>query len=401
MIVLMALLVLAAGCGTAAEDPKQSNDGQNANMVSGREIIAELEQTNTDSSSRKERIERIKASKEFTEGYMGEPTEELAQDMGVQQLEGPAALQAIEQVYGGNEQMNEAGVIFFENQQSGAAQSGFWFGIKEPDERLDKVLAILQKQVDAGEILAEPIYFYKSPHTQNDLRQLADRASKILRPIQEAHHHPEATTLRVSAHTITGALEIGHNFLTEEQKKEVEQVFSDHEVVFTQEGRMVPGPGEANVAYPDPKTTSEWSEEGEYIMSLSDDSFLAIEKSSEDFSAGGGLSEYYSAIDFQFVGASKKLEIGQRVVVEAAGAIAESYPGQGRAVFVEVLPAYQPEQADLSETQVIQQALSLAENQKEGWLIISGLEFHAKENKWIVEFLVSDQEKFEIEIEDK
>ena len=88
--------------------------------------------------------------------------------MAVQGIEGPAAIQAVEKVYGEGGIHNE-GVIFIENQTRGAEQSGVWIGIKEPDERVQQLLDLLQPKVDAGEILAEPIYIFRSPHTEKEL----------------------------------------------------------------------------------------------------------------------------------------------------------------------------------------------------------------------------------------
>ena len=409
LALFIGIMLMMSACGTATGQPGENQGEQDgakeaendAKIVSGREIIASLEQSTEDTSKRDEQAEKVKESDTYKDGYMGEPTEELAEDLAVQQIEGQVAAQAIEQVYGGYEGVNEAGVVFYENQQSGAEQSGFWFGVKEPDERIDELLAILQKKVDAGEILAEPFYIYQSPHTQKDLELLAYQASKKMRPMQEAHHNPEAAGYSVSADTITGALEIGHNFFTEEQQKEIIEAFPDHEVIIEQEGRMVPGPGEPDVLYPNPETAAEPSREGEYVMAVNEDSFMAVETEAQNFSATGGVSDFYSAIDFQFPEASDKLEVGQRVLIEPAGPIMESYPGQGTAVFVEVLPAYQPETADLSEIQVIQQAVAKADEREKGWKIISGLAFDEKADKWIVEMLIPDKEKFEIEIDDK
>lgn len=411
---MMKKLFLAAGigllltaCGTSEADTDSSGnekdsivEEEKAKIVSGREIIASLKQTTDDTSIRDEEVEMIREMPEFKEGYMGEPTEELAEDLAVQQIEGRAATEALEQVYGGYEELNKAGVIFYENQTSGAEQSGFWFGVKEPDERLDEVLAVLQMQVDKGEILAEPIYIYQSPHSEADNRALIDQAAKPLKKMAEAHHKPDTVSYSISADTVTGTLEIGHNFLTEEQQKELIQVFPEHKVVIEQEGRMVPLPGEADVAYPDPETVNEPSDEGYYLTSIEEDRMLAVSAQYQDFSSSGGVSKHFSAIHFKFQNAAEKLKVGQRVLIDISGPVAESYPAQGTASFVEVLPAYQPEEADLSETQAVQQALEMVKEKSSGVTAISFLEFNATADQWTVGIYQEDEE-FEVTIEDQ
>lgn len=407
-ILLIGLLLVLGACGAATGGTNVEGEKEDAAaepkdekvIVNGREIIASLEQTATDAKIRDEKLANIKKSDDFTGGYMGEPTDELAEDMAVQQIEGFAADQALTQVYGDYTELNKIGVIFYENQQSGGEQSGFWIGLKEPDERLDEFLAILQEQVDAGEILAEPIYIYKSDYSQEDLEKLAYDASKIMRPMQEAHSNPDVATYSVSGDTLTGALEIGHNFLTEEQQRQIVEAFPDHEVIIEQEGRMVPLPGEPDVVYPNPETVDEWSGEGEYIVDITDDSFMAIAVTPNDYSATGGEDKHFSAIGFSFKDAADKFEVGQRVKVEAAGGIMQSDPAQGTAVFVEVLPAYKPTGANLSEKEVVQQALESAGDLSQGVPAIDVLEYDSAADLWRVTIIQWNQ-TFEVEIADK
>lgn len=407
-LLLIGLLLMLGACGAATDGVNSDEKKENAVeepkdekvIVSGREIIASLEQTTTDTPIRDEKLANIKKSEDFTGGYMGEPTDELAEDMAVQQIEGFAADQALEQVYGDYKELNKIGVMFYENQHSGAKQSGFWIGLKEPDERLDEFLAILQRQVDDGEILAEPIYIYKSDYSQEDLENLMYDASKIMRPMQEAHSNPLVANYSVSGNTLTGALEIGHNFLTEEQQQKIVDAFPEHVVKIEQEGRMVPLPGEPDVVYPDPETVDEWSEEGEYIVEVTEDSFMAVGVTPNDFSANGVEDKHFSAIDFSFKDAADKLEVGQRVRAEAAGGIATSDPAQGTAVFVEVLPAYQPKGANLSEKEVVQQALKSAKDRSNGVPAIDLLEYDAAADKWMVT-IIQWEETIEVEIADK
>lgn len=400
-LILPAMLILLAACGTeeepGAKEPMSDQDesvtsgSEDVKMVSGREILVTLEQT-AEPVKRNEEAAAVKESQNFKEGYSGEPTEELAEDMAIQQIEARAVEKAVETVYGGHAELEKVGVTFLGNQTSGATQPGIWVGIKNPDERVEELVAILQQQVDAGEILAEPIYIYKSAHTRAELNDLMYQAGKKVKPMAEAHPNPDAVSYSISADTITGALEIGHNFLTADQIEELKNAFPEQEVIIDQEGMMVPLPGEPTVTYPDPAVAAEPSEEGNYIISLEEDRFLAVEVQPKNFSENGGQEEFYSAIYYDFTDAGELLEVGQRVKIATAGPILESYPGQGRAVLVEVLPTYQPESADLTEAEVVKRALEGIDQKEFGVPAIRSVSYSAEEDMWTLAFKSWEQE---------
>lgn len=87
--------------------------------------------------------------------------------------------------------------------------------------------------------------------------------------------------------------------------------------------------------------------------------------------------------------------------VEASGPIIESYPGQGTALYVDVLPEYKPEHADLSESKGVQLGIEKAENdQTHHILTIRDLSYNEKEDEWTILF-VRDKEVIEIVIPDE
>jgi hypothetical protein len=406
ILIVPGMLLLLAACGTeeppAANEPVEepaASGGKDGKTGKGREILVVLEQT-ADPVKRNEAAAAVKESRDFKEGVMGEPTEELAEDMAVQGIEARAVYNAVEAVYGGDAEFEKIGEIFFGNQSSGDSRSGIWVGIKDPDEHVAEFAGILQKQVDAGEILAEPIHIYRIAHTRTDLNDLMYQAAKKVKPMAEAHLNPDSVSYSISADTITGAIEIGHNFLTESQIKELKKAFPDRDVLIEQEGQMVPLEGEPTVKYPDPLVTSVPSEEGYYIVNLEEEGFLAVEAEPKDFGGSGGQEEFYSAIHFAFKDAKKLLDIGQRVEVEAAGSIQESYPGQGRAIFVEVLPAFQPKGADLTEAEVVKQALEGLDSKQFNFPAIRSVTYNGEQDRWTVEIVAEDQDT-EKTVEDK
>lgn len=383
--ILLGCALFIAACGTAGENG-QGNivkiDEETPKTVSGREIIAALEQTIKETPRRDERVLEITESEDFNSGIMGEPSKKLEEDMAVQSIEFFAVMEAIEKVYGGHEQFDEVGVLFLENQMQEAEQSGVWLGVKEADEQIDALIHELQPKVDAGEILAEPIYIYRSPHTQKELNELQDEVAKVLQPMA-----PKINSGQLTVNTITGDIEIEHDFLTEVQQEELRAKFAKHTIHFEQVGRMVAKPGESIIIYPDDQYTTEAPTEGGYIVQANQKSFLITGKN-------------YGAIYFEYPGEIEQVQVGQRVEVEAAGGIAQSYPGQGTAKYIEVLPEYKPENAFLSESEVVQQAAAIAFERSNWAPHLETVTYDEKTKKWHVN-IMQDEEKYEIEIEDK
>ncbi|WP_243298017.1 hypothetical protein [Bacillus litorisediminis] len=80
----------------------------------------------------------------------------------------------------------------------------------------------------------------------------------------------------------------------------------------------------------------------------------------------------------------------------------ESYPGQGTALYVEVLPEYKPDGADLSESEVVQVVIQKAkENGIEGTIAIRELTYDSKTDAWKVSIKQNDEENYDFEIDDK
>ena len=392
--------IVLTGCG-APETTKVPGDELEAiKTIEGREIIAELEQTTQNTSKRNQKINEVIDQDDFKKGMFGEPTSDLEEMLAIQGIEGIAAIQALEKVYGGYDGVAEVGVQFYEWKSDGAEQSGVWIGIKNPDEKLDELIRTLQKQVDNGEILAKPIYFYKSPHTENEINTLTSTVFSSLERVGRLHEKPDAISATASVNTISGIIEIGHNFITEEQKKILQNEYADYEIEFKQEGRLVPIGNETDIVYPASKTTTTKSAVGSYIVSVDNDGMLIVDAGSMNFGTRGGDDEFYGAVRVTYLDAAKKLEVGQRVLVEYSGGIMLSYPGQGRAIFVEVLPDYQPVNALLSESQVVRQALSKSTSESHEVPVIRDFQFIEDSSIWNVQIKIGE-ESYEIEVEDK
>jgi len=362
-LVLAALFL--AGCGTAENGPGLAPKGKTAGNE--REIVAELGQTVKESKLREAAFKELEEN-----GLLDDP--EMKEDLAVQAIEGPAVMEALDSVYG-EEGYRKEGVLFYENQSDNAAQPGIWIGIQDPDERLDKVVDLLQQQVDAGKILASPIHFYRSAYTEDDLRQLQDDVLEAIQPMNTGRG-----SLGISVDVKTGDIEISHDFLKEGQQEELRRQFADHVLHFEQTGRMVAEPGEPTTTYPEQQFTTAPSTEGSYVMEIKEGQMLVVDVKPRDF----GLGDFYDAVIYNYPTAANDLQVGQRVKVEASGPIAESYPGQGGAKFVEVLPEYKPEMAKLSESAVVRQIIEQESGKSEVFVIITFLRFDEEKAEWKV-----------------
>ena len=374
-LVLAALFL--AGCGTVENisglEPKEKSAGNE------REIVAQLEQTVKESKLREAAFKGLEEN-----GLLDDP--EMKEDLAVQAIEGPAVMEVLDSVYGEGGYRKE-GVLFYENQSDNAEQPGIWIGIKEPDERLDKVVDLLQEQVDAGKILANPIHFYHSDYTEDGLRQLQDDVLEAIQSMNSGRG-----SLGMSADVKTGDIEISHDFLKEEQQEELRHQFADHILHFEQTGRMVAEPGEPTTTYPEQPFTTTPSTEGSYVMEIGEGQMLVVDAKQRDFGSG----DFYDAVYYGYPDAANDLKVGQRVKVEASGPIAESYPGQGSAKYVEVLPEYKPDQAKLSESEVIGKVIQQAKKKLEGMVIIRSITFNEKTANWKVEAMQSGEDQVSV-----
>lgn len=384
-IVLGLLLgTLLVGCGNDASSVPEEPKEQEQTSEQEKNVFVKLEQTTDDTAIRDEAYEKALHDETLTGGYLGKVTPKLKEDYGVQSIEFYAVTNAIQSIYGN---FYEYGILYLKNQEFGAKESGVWIGIKNPDDKAEELARRLQKQVDEGQILAKYIHLFESEYSEWDNRDLMYEVSKAIKPMKDAMSEPERVALSMSVDTITRTVEIGHDFLTEEQIKTLKAKFADYKMDFTQEGRMLPLPGEPDVEYPKEPVSHKQTNEGSWVMEVSADSMLIVGSKAYDFS-GTGEQEHYDATHYSFPKANEKLQVGQRVIVEASGPIAESYPGQGRAKFVTVLPTYQPKGADLTEEEVVRKAI---EQRGENSYVegIREISYNKEMDEWTLTFVSS------------
>ncbi|MGX2959752.1 DUF3221 domain-containing protein [Peribacillus sp. JNUCC 23] len=149
-------------------------------------------------------------------------------------------------------------------------------------------------------------------------------------------------------------------------------------------------------------TSDKASKKGLYVLSIEEQGMMVVNSIPSDFSSNGGEKEYFDAISYHYPKASEELEVGQRVLVEADGPILESYPGQGKAKKVTILPEYKPDKADLSESQVVRKALKELESEStSNWIAaIRNITYDKEKDTWKVD-IKQEESMYEFDIDDK
>ena len=92
-----------------------------------------------------------------------------------------------------------------------------------------------------------------------------------------------------------------------------------------------------------------------YVISTGGQRILVVSTQAKDFSSTGGVSEFYDAISFS--NAPEGIKVGDKVNVWY-DFVAQSYPGQSSALYVQVINAEKPEGAVLAESEALAKAFA-------------------------------------------
>ncbi|MBM6616416.1 YobA family protein [Bacillus suaedaesalsae] len=133
-----------------------------------------------------------------------------------------------------------------------------------------------------------------------------------------------------------------------------------------------------------------------YVVKKEGHRILVVDPVPKDYSSTGGTSEFHNAIWFS--NAPFDLQVGQRVKVWF-DFVAESYPGQSEVKNIEVISKYQPEKAELEESEAIQKALTSKDINKYEVQIIISTEYEEKSDIWNIE-MKQGEETVDIIVED-
>ncbi|KRG14916.1 hypothetical protein ACA30_09635 [Virgibacillus soli] len=143
--------------------------------------------------------------------------------------------------------------------------------------------------------------------------------------------------------------------------------------------------------------------EVEYTNTASKEGLYVIEKhggNSVTVAAAqpsGEQENFYGLYTYSSV--PSEVEVGQRVKVEPDGALMETFPYQGKAKKVTILPVYKPNTANLDEIQVVQKALQTIKGSSE-WPAITSVEFMEAQKLWQVGIKLGEDNR-DVEIIDQ
>ncbi|WP_235045600.1 YobA family protein, partial [Geobacillus kaustophilus] len=146
--------------------------------------------------------------------------------------------------------------------------------------------------------------------------------------------------------------------------------------------------------------TDRYAIEG-YVVRKEGGSILVVSSDPQDFRSTGGLKEFYNAILVS--SAPARVNIGQKVQVWIDGGIAESYPGQGKAGKVLVVPSSPRDGASLSEEEAIRQALKQEESRLEHMIpVIRAVHYDKQADTWMIQIKdAHERTEFDVRIKDE
>jgi hypothetical protein len=134
------------------------------------------------------------------------------------------------------------------------------------------------------------------------------------------------------------------------------------------------GPSIKKLASPELKS------DGYYVMNKKDNSILLVSTTRQDFSATGGVNEFYDAIWLSNVPGN--IDIGQKVQFEVDGVVLQSYPGQAQAKNVSVLTVPKPEKAKLTTEEALKRALLSDQVEENGVMVLKSIRFNVQSAEW-------------------
>ncbi|KIL46669.1 hypothetical protein KP77_27960 [Jeotgalibacillus alimentarius] len=315
--------------------------------VDGKAVIGELEDPGTDSEPSTDTVETTIVVEDYFESY---------------------------------EAMERAGLLFIKHEEP---RKGVWIGLHHPEDHLDALTAYLQEKADEGKIPYNRVHIYYAPFTQKDL---ADRTRLVADEVSRIASKYEGTGFEVSTDFHTGEPIVTHNFLNEDDKAELQVAFPQYKINFENGGTQVPEKESDRVLEPDSPVTDNPELSGQYIFEVEEDAFSTAE-------AGAIAGEQFDATDWSFKGAAEQLKVGQRVEVDGTGFSLTSYPEQSGAVIVKILPSYQPQDADKTEEQIVQELVQMNSFRKPNIKTISELTYVQAADKWTASVINSENDQ--------
>jgi hypothetical protein len=158
------------------------------------------------------------------------------------------------------------------------------------------------------------------------------------------------------------------------------------------------GCNQSNIGVDGKKSPSEEPGIIGYVMNEENTGILVVSQVVQDFSATGGVEEFYNAIWFS--NAPQDVEIGDKVKVWY-DEVLESYPGQSEAKHVEVISSQKPNGANLTESEALYKTLTSKEVNRTEVAVVKFIEYNKQTDKWNIVLKETWGDKIvNIEVED-
>lgn len=138
-----------------------------------------------------------------------------------------------------------------------------------------------------------------------------------------------------------------------------------------------------------------------YVTKQEEGRILVVASEPQDFSATGGIDEFYNAIWFKNV--ETDVQIGDQVKVWFEF-VMESYPGQSEATHIEVISADTPDNAMLTEAEALRKALLSQKISEDELVAVKAVKYDSEGKNWHISLknIMSQEEQVQdIYIEDK
>jgi hypothetical protein len=133
-----------------------------------------------------------------------------------------------------------------------------------------------------------------------------------------------------------------------------------------------------------------------YVLAKDNGRILVVDPIPQDFSANGGVSEFYNAIWLS--GDTEQIDIGETVRAWF-DAVAESYPGQAKATRISLIKSKKVGGADLNEAEVVRRALTSDELNVQAVVAIKSVAYDKATDSWKV-IAKQGEDEFNIEVID-
>lgn len=121
-----------------------------------------------------------------------------------------------------------------------------------------------------------------------------------------------------------------------------------------------------------------------YVTKVENQRILVVSPKQQDFSATGGVKEFYSAVWVSNV--PKDIKVGQQVQVWFQGLVLSSYPGQAMADKISFKPNDYPHNASLSEEQVVHQAIRNLKYADIKIFVLKEVKYDESTDNWVIRF---------------